>query len=83
MPSKVQYSIRDKENTRHKLWLRIIKLINALLITVPFALCWYHYYAERLFNPFYARGNRLVVALFLVLYILFGRIYSGFIISLF
>lgn len=83
MPSKVQYSIRDKENTRHKLWLRIIKLINALLITVPFALCWYHYYAERLFNPFYARGNRLVVALFLVLYILFGRIYSGFIISLY
>ena len=83
MPSRVQFPIRDKENTKHKLWLRIIKLFNALLITVPFAICWYCYYAERLYNPFYARGNRLVVVLFLVLYILFGRIYSGFIISLY
>ncbi len=73
---------KDSENMRHQLWLRTIKLLNAVLITVPFGICWYRYYAERLYSPFYAKGDMLVVALFLILYIIFGRIYSGFTISL-
>ena len=76
------YPVRDGENTRHRLWLRVIKTVNAVLITIPFALCWYLYYAQKLYHPFFARGDRLVVALFLILYILFGRIYGGFTISL-
>ena len=76
------YPIRDVEKTRHKLWLRALKFFNAVLITIPFALCWYFYYAERLYNPFYARGDRLMVGLFLALYIVFGRVYGGFTISL-
>lgn len=83
MSSGVYYPFKDRENTRHKLWLRVIKTINVILITIPFALCWYFYYAGRLYSPFYARGDRLMVALFMILYILFGRIYSGFTISLY
>ena len=62
--------------------LRLMKLFNAVLLTVPFAICWFSYYAERIADPFYYMGNWLVIALFFVLYIVFGRVYGGFWISL-
>ncbi len=70
------------ENTRHRAWLRTIKLLNAIMITIPFAACWYGYYADRLYHPFWRRGNFAVVGMFFVLYIIFGRIYSAFTITL-
>lgn len=63
---------------RHDLMLRIVKLMNAALVTVPFALCWYLYYAQRVAFPFYRRGDYRVVALFFILYITFGRVYDAF-----
>ena len=76
--------ISEGANTWHRLFLRSIKFINAIMITIPFALCWYQYYAKRLYiKPFYAKGDVVVVLLFLILYISFGRIYSGFTISLY
>lgn len=63
---------------KHDLLLRIVKVLDAALITIPFALCWYLYYAERVYSPFYSKGNILVVALFFVAYITFGRIYDAF-----
>ena len=33
-------------------------------------------------SPFYAKGNLLVVALFFVLYIVFGRVYDAFLMSM-
>lgn len=63
---------------KHDLLLRIVKVLDAALITIPFALCWYLYYAERVYSPFYSKGNILVIALFFVAYITFGRIYDAF-----
>lgn len=63
---------------KHDLLLRIVKVLDAVLITIPFALCWYLYYAKRVYSPFYSKGNILVVALFFVAYIAFGRIYDAF-----
>lgn len=82
MSSNLKNGGSNGENTMHRLWLRSVKLVNAVLITIPFAFVWFHYYAARLYSPFYARGDRLVVAVFLILYIFFGKIYSGFTISL-
>ena len=62
--------------------LRLLKLLNVLLITMPFAWCWFHYYAQHMALPFYDRGNWVVVALYAVLYMIFGRVYGGFWISL-
>ena len=62
--------------------LRLIKLFNAVLLTVSFAICWFSYYAERIADPFYYMGNWLVIGLFFVLYVIFGRVYGGFWISL-
>ena len=49
---------------------------------MPFAWGWFHYYAEHMALPFYDRGNWVVVALYAVLYMIFGRVYGGFWISL-
>ena len=67
---------------KHDLILRIIKIMDAVLVTVPFALCWYLYYAKHIASPFYAKGDCLVVALFFVLFIIFGRVYDAFLMSM-
>lgn len=56
--------------------------MDAVLMTVPFALCWYLYYAKHIASPFYANGDYLVVALFFVLFIIFGRVYDAFLMSM-
>ena len=67
---------------KHDLILRIIKIMDAVLVTVPFALCWYLYYAKHIASPFYAKGDYLVVALFFVLFVIFGRVYDAFLMSM-
>lgn len=67
---------------KHDLLLRLIKLVDAVLMTIPFALCWYLYYSDRTVSPFNEKGNLIVVLLFLVLFIIFGRIYDAFMMSI-
>lgn len=67
---------------KHDLLLRLIKLVDAVLMTIPFALCWYLYYSDRTASPFDEKGNLIVVLLFLVLFIIFGRIYDAFMMSI-
>lgn len=67
---------------RHDLILRMTKLLDAVLVTIPFAMCWYLYYAKRVASPYYAMGDYLVVALFFVLFIIFGRVYDAFLMSM-
>ena len=62
--------------------LRLLKLFNVVLITIPFAWGWFNYYVQHIALPFYDRGNWVVVALYAVLYMIFGRVYDGFWISL-
>lgn len=67
---------------KHDLLLRLIKLVDAVLMTIPFALCWYLYYSDRTASSFDQKGNLIVVLLFLVLFIIFGRIYDAFMMSI-
>ncbi len=67
---------------KHDLLLRIVKILDAVLITIPFGACWYLYYADRVASPFYAKSNWLMVALFFALYVIFGRIYDAFLMSI-
>lgn len=41
---------------RHDLILRMIKLLDAVLVTIPFAMCWYLYYAKRVDHRFMQRA---------------------------
>ena len=80
------YSTKCKEykmtKGKHDLLLRIVKTLGAMMITVPFALCWYLYYGKDVVSPFYAKGNFMMIALFFVLFIVFGRVYGAFLMSM-
>ncbi len=67
---------------RHSLILRAVKALDVILVTFPFAVCWYRYYAFDTVSPFYRKGNWAVILLFLALYIIFGKLSDGFQISL-
>ena len=65
-----------------KSMLRVVKLANVALMTLPFAVAWYLCYADALASPYFAKGNWAVIALFAAVYITYGRVYDGFQISL-
>lgn len=62
----------------HDITIRIAKLINIILMTVPFAYAWYAAYADQTWVKFYMRGHWLVIMLFVLLYVIIGRIYEAF-----
>lgn len=69
------------EKILHKAILRLITFLNIAFLTVPFAIVWFCYYADRIVTPYYERGNLLVIALFVLLYVAFGHTYDAFVIS--
>lgn len=82
-PKKSAWEMRKTMSTfKHGLTIRIVKISDVVLVTIPFALCWYLYYAQRIYTPFYENGNYGVIALFFVLYITFGRVYDAFQLSM-
>ena len=62
--------------------LQLVKFLNSVLVTLPFALAWYLYYAPRMASPYYRIGNYAVIILFMFLYSTYCKIYDGFIVSL-
>ena len=72
---------KEKKILFHDVTLRIVKLINIILVTIPFAIAWYTNYADNLWVYFDKRGHWLVIGLFVLLYILIGRVYEAFNIS--
>lgn len=66
---------------QHDVCVRFAKLLNILLVTVPFVVCWYAYYAKGLEEPYYRRGNWAIVGVFVLLYVIFARVYDAFLIS--
>lgn len=67
---------------RREVAFRAAKMLDAMLVTLPFALCWYLYYAQKVSSPYYRKGNWAVIGLFLLLYILFSKLYEGFLVSI-
>ncbi len=74
--------MRKTDTFAYDLAMRIVKGFNIILLTVPFTVCWYLAYADQIASPYYAKGNYLVIGLFAALYLLYGRIYEAFNISM-
>lgn len=70
------------KTVKHDLLLRFVKILNVVLVTIPFALCWYFYYVDRKVILFHGRGNWVIVAFFMILYFIFARAYDAFLVSL-
>ena len=66
---------------RKKTWLEIVKGLNAVLMAIPFAVAWYACYRDQAASLFYIKGNTLVVVIYLLLYVMFGRVYDAFSVS--
>lgn len=60
---------------------RLVKMLNALLMTLSFSTGWYLYYGKNTASPYYIMGNLLVITLFLIIYCVIGRIYDAFVIA--
>lgn len=65
----------------YQLLLRIVKVLNVILVTIPYGICWFGFYAGRIASPYYAKGNWAIIALFVMLYIWVGRTYDAFLVS--
>lgn len=73
--------MRQSNVLKHDLPLRMVKALNALLVMLPFAVCWLAYYDKSVMmypSTFRSVG---VIALFLFLYCFFGRVYDAFYVS--
>ena len=67
---------------KHDLGLRIVKALNIVLMTLPFMGCWLWYYSQRIAAPYGQLGNWAVIGLFVLLYVIFARVYDAFLVSL-
>ena len=74
-------NLRSANSRFHDLTLRFVKILNAIVMTIPFAFAWYVYYADNIRAPYYRRGNWVIILLFLLLYVIFGRTYEAFMVS--
>lgn len=72
---------RRRNGMLRKVVIRCAVFVNILLVTAPFAVCWYVAYADRTAVPFRQKGNYLLIFLFGLLYTVFGHTYDAFLIS--
>lgn len=62
--------------------LRLLKLLNIVLMTIPFAYCWYSYIVPN-YQPLYLNHEAaLIVIIYMLIYICFARTYDALLVSL-
>ena len=54
---------------QHDVMLRIVKILNVLMIELPFAACWFLYYSHQTYANLAWKGHFAILGLFFILYI--------------
>lgn len=49
---------------QHDVMLKFVKVIDLIMITIPFALCWELYYSYQVYAKFGWKGNWAMIGLF-------------------
>lgn len=62
----------------HDVILRIVKVLDVILISLPFAACWLLYYANHVYTAFTWQSHAALLALYVALYVLLGKVYDAF-----
>ena len=69
-----------KSQLTYRVKLRFVKLLNILLMVLPISVGWHVFYAENV--GVYNEGVAvLVAAVFMLLYLMYGRVYDSFLVS--
>ena len=63
---------------QHDVMLRIVKILNVLMIELPFAACWFLYYSHQTYANLAWKGHFAILGLFFILYIALGKVYDAF-----
>lgn len=66
----------------HDITLRLVKILDALLLTVPVGASWHFYYSEWSIPAYSTSRTWMLMVLFAAIYCTYGRIYDAFIVSL-
>lgn len=67
---------------QHDVMLRIVKILDVVLVTLPFAVCWFLYYEKNVQPPLTWLGSITVLLLFAVLFAMLGKVYDAFLMSM-
>ena len=68
-----------RSRTAHRTIVRFVKLLDVIMVSLPFITAWILYYSHKVFEYEFSReGNWLVIAIFVVLYYLLSHLYSGY-----
>lgn len=78
----VDIHTKRKNRFVHDLKIQTVKALDTIGVLIPFGLCWYLYYADRILAPFYRKGNWAILALFVFVYFFMVRTYDGMQLSL-
>ena len=66
------------EISRRNACLNIIKIGLLLVQTALFMVVWFRFYQRNMLHPYYYWGNWVIGAVFMILFLLFARLYGGF-----
>ena len=66
----------------HDLSVRSVKLLNIVLVCIPFAYIWQIFYSKQVYGGEFSSGwSIMILAVYVLIYVLFARIYDAFQIS--
>lgn len=69
----------EKKDQENRVLVRFIKLLDVVAITAVFGFIWMHFYSEMVYlQPFYERGNYVMIFIYAVLYYCIAHNYQGF-----
>ena len=74
---------REMSKFKHDVIVRGIKVLNVILITIPLSVCWGQYYLPCIENTIYKKRYFFIIVIYCVLYVVFGRLYDAFAISIY
>ena len=62
----------------HDVKLKGMKVLDVIMMCIPFGLCWFLYYAGLVYARFSWKGNLAILGLFVFLFICMGKVYDAF-----
>lgn len=69
---------KQKKHLLRRTVVRGVKVLDILLLALPFVLSWFYYYSSRIASPYYRLGHLLVIALWIIVYYYIAHLYGGF-----